>query len=348
MLIVDRQNKKLARMQTKTFAAANLLEKQDLQSMIVSASAEFFEELGEDILLVGDAIKPARYFVEDELDILAIDRQGAAVIIELKRDKDKLQLLQALSYAAMVSKWTSEQFYDTLVKKQGVVREQAEDTLDGFLSTGSLLNENQRIILIAEAFDYEVLATAEWLYTHFQTDIRCYKIELVFEADSEFLSVNRIFPSPEIADFAARRSRSLEAGYDSWESALANFKNGEVTKFFLEQVKQGMENNLKYKDIYFPLAGRNRRFSVGARKKFAYVAQWGRFSDDIQHWKSKLSEPDSVAEIDKSKGLSFRLVTIADFTSFTDSLSEIDTSTFESDLSAEDSQSASGEVYNGL
>jgi hypothetical protein len=40
------------------------------------------------------------------------------------------------------------------------------------------INRSQRIILLAEAFDFEVLVTAEWLTDRYDMDIRCYRLAL--------------------------------------------------------------------------------------------------------------------------------------------------------------------------
>src|SRR5271165_1806535 len=69
----------------------------------------FFEEMGERLVLIGQEVLPSSY-VGDRIDLLAIDEKGAAVIIELKRSEQKLQLLQSLSYAAMLSDWSAENF----------------------------------------------------------------------------------------------------------------------------------------------------------------------------------------------------------------------------------------------
>src|SRR2546430_5759013 len=55
---------------------------------------------------------------------------------------------------------------------------QIEDALDDFVEGGAAaVNQAQRVVLIAEEFDYSVLITAEWLSERHGVDIRCYRSE---------------------------------------------------------------------------------------------------------------------------------------------------------------------------
>ena len=109
MLRIDRKDKTLHLLKQRDLKTAKLSERSDVQRMIVQSPDAFFAELGEKLLLIGEEIGPTT-FVEDRIDLLALDQQGAAVVIELKRGHHKLQLLQALSYAAMVSKWERDKW----------------------------------------------------------------------------------------------------------------------------------------------------------------------------------------------------------------------------------------------
>ena len=72
--------------------------------------------IGPDLLVIGRQVMTS----SGPIDLLGVDRLGRAVIIEIKRGSHKFHLLQALSYAAMVSKWPQDRIlteYCSLVGK---------------------------------------------------------------------------------------------------------------------------------------------------------------------------------------------------------------------------------------
>jgi hypothetical protein len=68
--------------------------------------------------LIGEEVRPAD-FVDDKIDLLAVDTQGRSVIVELKRGANKLHLLQAITYAAMVSNWPASRIAEEYLKFHG-------------------------------------------------------------------------------------------------------------------------------------------------------------------------------------------------------------------------------------
>ena len=152
MLKIKWDSATLERLSNKTLAQAKILERQDLQKMIISNPDPFFEEMGERLVLIGQEVPPSSY-VGDRIDLLAIDEKGAAVIIELKRSEQKLQLLQSLSYAAMLSDWSTENFVNA---RSTFGSEPYQDALDAIQdhvtpANHNEINKTQRVILIAEA-----------------------------------------------------------------------------------------------------------------------------------------------------------------------------------------------------
>ncbi len=104
MFKIDRQAKSLARLSRPKMAEVNILERQDFQEYIWNSFDDFASEIDEEGLRkIGKEVRPSKV-VDDRIDVLAVDYDGSSVVIELKRAKHKLQLLQAASYAAMLSK----------------------------------------------------------------------------------------------------------------------------------------------------------------------------------------------------------------------------------------------------
>src|SRR5690606_6197533 len=88
-----------------------LLERFNLQEAIVNSWEAFTKEIKiPELIYIGNEVVPDQRIM-GRVDILAFDpNDNVPVVIELKRDRDKYQLLQGISYAAMISNWPAEQF----------------------------------------------------------------------------------------------------------------------------------------------------------------------------------------------------------------------------------------------
>jgi hypothetical protein len=298
MLRIDKANKSLIPLERKTMRDSGYWERRDIQEMICQTPAPFFEELGESIHIVGSEVQPTE-FVQDRIDILGIDPDGSAVIVEIKRDSHKLHLLQALSYAGMVAKWEPKRFIEQLSRFNRQHQfDQAKEQLEEILEEGDVeaLNRNQRVVLLAEAFDYEVLITAEWLTERYDVDVRCYRIALAKNGSEDFLTCTRSYPPPELTDIAIRRRRTKEVGAEepiNWADALKSVENPAVRQFFRQELDAGRSNNPKLKALRF-FIGEKKRFAVLMKRKWARVWQSGRFENDIEFWKTRLGEQAKI------------------------------------------------------
>jgi hypothetical protein len=313
MLKVDRVTGKLVRMTEPTLTDAGCKERGTLQELILgNADAFFQEECKETLYVLGDEMQPSPE-VGDRIDLLAIDPKGRAVIIELKRGSDKFQLLQALSYAAMISDWDSEKF-------DSQVPEARKSQYKCFLEEHDIeianVNEFQRVILIAESFDFEVLKTAEWL-TALGLNITCYKLQLARESvnTSEYLSVAQVFPPRELADHARRRGslRSERANKSSeLEQLLVTCDNPDIVSYFNASLT--IRRNKSRSSLVYPPNGK-MRFRVRPKLGYARVSQLGRFEGDETYWSEHLSKANTMVN---SAGLRFRLYTTSDVIVFID------------------------------
>jgi len=314
MLKVDRTNRALSRLDEPSLADAQILERADLQEYIYNSRNDFFAEIGERVFVIGKEVTPSQT-VQDRMDLLGIDSEGASVIVELKRGSNKLQMLQAVSYAGMVARWDPEDF-------RSLVSDELWEQLTDFLDVDvEELNRRQRLLLVAEGYDYALLAGAEWLSEQYGVDIRCFSVSLATDqaTGAEYLACTSIFPPPALADQAAARQRSRGGvrplKWSDWEEVLSQIENEALKAFAREELDAGREHYLRKRGLHFRLDGK-RRWTLHCRITHAYVWQRGRFPDDVAFWQSRVSEPDSVKPVKAGRALAFMLWTEKDLDAF--------------------------------
>jgi hypothetical protein len=220
----------------------------------------------------------------------------------------------------MISKWLPEDF---LQKLDGNRREE----LDDFLGANTAnINHRQRIVLVAEAYDFEVLIAAEWLTEEYGANVLCCRLSLAKDAatGSEYLSCSNIFPMPELAGLALARHHNqstITPQRSDWDTALSSVNNQALVNFFRTALANNQEHYLAKRELLFRITG-TRRWFMAARREYAYVWQFARFDGDLDFWKEGLSEPTTVCPVNDSAGLRPRLVTVNDFQFFKDAASQ--------------------------
>ncbi len=170
--------------------------------------------MGEELLIVASQVSNWDR-TRDRPDLLALDRNGKLVVVEIKRDESGSgQDLQALRYAAYASTLDAEQVLDlyrsyrSKEHDEDLDPEQAREQLENFLHTAELdaLDDDfkPRIILVAGAYQAGVTGTALWLTQNFDMDIAC--VQLVpYEVEGRILlSSTVLIPLPEAGDYEVR------------------------------------------------------------------------------------------------------------------------------------------------
>jgi hypothetical protein len=341
MLRLDRNERKFVALSKKAMNQVGLLERGDLQQMIRQSPDAFFQELGEELKLIGEEVKPAA-FVDDRIDLLAIDKLGRTVVIELKRGTHKLHLLQALAYAAMVSKWPASRIAEEYSRFTAKSIPEAEEEIDDFLDEDASRNLKQEIILLAEDFDFEVLITAEWLTEKYEVDIRCYRLLLAVEDHAQFLTCACVYPPPEITKHAITRrgfGDPRPTKWADWEQALKAIENPAVVDFFRKELAAGRENNLRKRILRYRTNGK-RRLLIAARQKLAYVRQYRRFSNDEQFWKEALGPDAQVKPVRDARSLRFYLKTKEEFAAFSEAVKKLASAQFANDADTSEDEEA--------
>jgi hypothetical protein len=202
------QDNKFIPMPESDLKTNGLLERFNLQEAIVNSWEEFTKEIKiPELIYIGNEVVPDDRIM-GRIDILAYDpNDNVPVVIELKRDRDKYQLLQGISYAAMVSNWSAESFLQE-AKNQNI--ENYSDLED--VMSGVELDSNIRIILIAERFDPEVIISTDWLMNNHNLDITAISLNIFKRDEDLYFNFEQKYPLPELNETYELRSKKRAKG----------------------------------------------------------------------------------------------------------------------------------------
>lgn len=106
----------------------------------------------------------------------------------------------------MVHKWGSEDLIENIQKD---CNPDPEELID--LIRGSELNPHIKVVLIAEAFDPEVVITSDWLKDSYGIDISAFAISLHKMGEHHFLDTEQRYPLKELSDAFDSRARRKKA-----------------------------------------------------------------------------------------------------------------------------------------
>lgn len=223
MLRFNLDNKKFEKLPECNFIDEKILETKDLQAAIVGSWKIVSNKLGldPDTVLIGKEIK-SHSDVEDRIDLLAFNMNDSSItIIELKRHKNKWQLLQSLSYAAMVATWDNEDLINAM-QTDGM---NDEETLKDIINNNKL-SEDIKIILIAESFEPEVIITAEWLNNKYGVNIKAFIVDLYKHDNQYFVNFEQKFPLKELKDIYEKREKQKRPQTNNltWEDIIPKLK----------------------------------------------------------------------------------------------------------------------------
>ena len=132
--------------------------------------------------------------------MLALDKKGSLVVIELKRVADGNHMeLQAVRYAAMLSDLDMEDIIGIYAVYSDKDEATASREIKQFLESDLEISNTPRIVLVAPGFSKEITTTVLWLNTA-GLDIQCIKVEL-YVLQQRYLDLEQVIPLPAAADY---------------------------------------------------------------------------------------------------------------------------------------------------
>jgi hypothetical protein len=200
MFRIDHATNRITKLKQVRFSDLGFGERTHLQEWLANEP----EALGEELLIIQ---KEFAGFddTKERLDLLALDKTGALVIIENKLDdsgRDVVwQSLKYASYCSTLSKSNIAEIYQQYLDNQsegGNAQQriceflEVEDFSEATLNAGN----DQRLIMVAAQFRKEVTSTVLWLLKH-NIRVECFKATPYQFEKQVFLNLEQVIPLPE-------------------------------------------------------------------------------------------------------------------------------------------------------
>lgn len=247
MFRIDHAANRITRLNAVRFADLGFSERGHLQEWLANQP----DALGEELLIIQ---KEFAGFddTKERLDLLALDKDGALVVIENKLDdsgRDVVwQCLKYASYCSTLSKTSIAEIYQQYLDKNGGgnAKERIctflgeEDFDEVSVNTGA----DQRLIMVAAQFRKEVTSTVLWLLKH-DVRVQCFKATPFQLGEHVFLNLEQVIPLPEAQELMIgiaakeKEEHSTERGQatrhslrtEFWHSALEALEAAGVTLY---------------------------------------------------------------------------------------------------------------------
>lgn len=235
MYRINKEKNTIEPLKKRSFTELNFRERDHLQEWIAKNPSS----LGEELLIIQ---KEYAGFdkTNERLDLLALDKEGALVIIENKLDDSGKDVTwQAIKYASYCSGFSKESIVkiyqkylddiDPGVNAEKKIREfleKKDDEANEELELNKVLT--QRIILVAAKFRPEVTSTVLWLL-NFNVQLKCYRATPYSMDDKHFLTIEQVIPTPADEEFMMKVT---EKNLDNIKSKIKANKDKENYREF--------------------------------------------------------------------------------------------------------------------
>nr|WP_263323555.1 hypothetical protein [Neobacillus sp. Marseille-Q6967] len=203
MFILNDNENRLEEVKETTFYENDLKERQHIEEWIRKNP----EVLDEELLII--AHEYDKFEVNERLDLLALDKEGNLVIIEVKRDFTGSNVdFQALKYASYCSRLSPNdvvEIYSDYIDKNGL-NINALDELQSFFNIEdgeeliTIINNTQRIIIIGKEIDKRILSVCAWLNEN-NINIKCISIKPYKVEEKIIVDINQIVPPYRLEDY---------------------------------------------------------------------------------------------------------------------------------------------------
>ena len=197
--------------------------------------------LKEDLLIISEQIiLPSGR----QPDLIALDREGNLVIIELKRDDSGREVYwQTITYAAQFSEYSYidiVEMYEDYRDKNEIEGSSCQELIEDFIEVEvENLNQKQRLIMASKEFHQDVLKASLWLLDY-GIDLKVVKLTpYQYDDDLMLLDSEVLIPTPGVEDYIKNKVdkiKKIDKGYVTpWWSLKKGEYNDDKLKLMLKE-----------------------------------------------------------------------------------------------------------------
>ena len=237
--IVDGELKKIE----TSLAEAGRMEAYDLEKWIASNPSI----LGPGLVMIGRQIQTQ----SGPLDLLALDRSGNLVVVELKRDRlPREALAQAIDYASDVASWSIERISEACTKFTG---KSLEDVIAESFPEENLeslnINETQRIVLVGFSIESSLERMINWLADSYNVNVNAIVLHYVQTSHGDELLTKTAVISEEEELRKVKKPKFQIAMSDE----PGNYEHAELRKLLIQYLSKDLVSARRIRDILFPV-----------------------------------------------------------------------------------------------
>ncbi len=191
------------------------------------------------------------------MDLLAIDKSGNIIIIELKRDKlPRYALAQAIDYASDIASWSLEKISEECTKYTSKSLEDSFTEVFPDVDIENLnINENQRILLVGFDIESSLERMIEWLSDRFGVNVNAILLHYAKTKNGDELLTKTSIISEEVEKERTEKGKfKIPMSDEPGKYEIEDLK--EKLKEYLQRTQV---TNQRIKNIILPYCLKNNR-----------------------------------------------------------------------------------------
>lgn len=275
----------------------NLKERFDIQEWIEKTP----EILGEPLLIISKELPlPSG----KRLDLLAVDKQAALVVIELKRDDSGTDVeWQAIKYTSYCSSFSNDEIFKYYAEYLGTDNDNAQEKIEGFIDSEiEELNQKQRIILVSKEFHSDVISAVLWL-REYEIDVECIRLTPHLDMQNQlFINPEIIIPLPEAKNYIQKKETKQKEqkrpGISSFSLEKSSLPDEELKSRIIHSLTRASDLTPRFRAFLEIIIQDDKPYDREEVKQGLFesgigsdIGQAGRYLSNISQFLTKKSNP---------------------------------------------------------